>query len=267
MDFLQEVPGYYKVLSLRLCNILDNIGASEDCRTKWKNTGYINEILLSVLSSFIHQDTYTTYQFGSSIEGTTINGLWSVADYLVCTNTAEVVQDIPATLTDEMYFLMVSDDETKPGYTKLQQLVNNVPQTVLTSKCVFVTDKVDSKGRLVVCRSSAFNVHGPANTYTAKHRYPDQDIVDAYRCRTWPKCASQWFSRLRQFQWPSAEQMDQMRTVWFFLVPVGHPQSRESDKEWRISLSLQKRLLMFSLNPTHFKCYVVLKMIKKRYFV
>ena len=48
-----------------------------------------------------------------------------------------------------------------------------------------------------------------------------------------------------------------------FVVGVGHSSSREQHIEWRLSFSLQERLLMFSLNPTQHKCYVLLKMIKK----
>ena len=265
MALLQETPDYYKPLSLKVCKALDNIGASGKSRKRWKNAAFTNEILLSVLSRYTCDDRHLYYQFGGSAEGTTTLGLWSDVDTLFCKENVEVVQDLTSGLFPEnkVCFLMISDNDTMPGYTKLQRLVNGVPQTVFNSSDVYVIDKVDNKGRFVVCRQRAENVHGPADMFNAEKRYPDQDIVYAYRCQTWPVCGSNWFGRSRYYQWPSAAMMEEMKTLGFFLVGVGHPNSREREKEWRISLSQQERMLMFSLNITQYKCYVMLKMIKK----
>ena len=78
-----------------------------------------------------------------------------------------------------------------------------------------------------------------------------------------PECAFKWFGRERHYNWPSQEQIDKCKTLECFFVQVGHPNSDEKHLQWRISLSLQERLLVTSFNSVQLKCYVLLKMIKK----
>ena len=92
---------------------------------------------------------------------------------------------------------------------------------------------------------------------------PQLDHVLAFKCKGWPDSAAEWLSRLRRYNWPPAHLIDKMKESGFFLVPVGRSKSRERALEWRISLSLQERLLMFNLTPVQFKCYVLLKLTKK----
>ena len=50
-----------------------------------------------------------------------------------------------------------------------------------------------------------------------------------------------------------------------FLLPLGHPESSNSPVEWRYSTSFAERLLMFALNESQLKVYILLKMIKSAY--
>ena len=89
------------------------------------------------------------------------------------------------------------------------------------------------------------------------------DLVLAVRSLSWPDCASEWLVRERHYNWPSQEQIDKCKTLGCFFVQVGHPKSDEYHLQWRISFSLQERLLDTDFNSVHLKCYILLKMMKK----
>ena len=91
----------------------------------------------------------------------------------------------------------------------------------------------------------------------------DSDDVRAFRSYTWPDCASEWLLRERHYNWPSQEQIDKCKTLGCFFVQVGHPNSPEKHLQWRLSFSLQERLLVTDFNSVQLKCYILLKMIKK----
>ena len=126
--------------------------------------------------------------------------------------------------------------------------------------------RVDMQNRICVCKNVEpfnVNIHGPAVTCLSTRPYIyDHDFVLSYRCMEWPKSAKRWLCRSRLHNWPSSTLIKEMKSKGHFVVPVGHYASPECDKEWRISLSLQERLLIYSLNPTQHKCYVLLKMVK-----
>ena len=72
----------------------------------------------------------------------------------------------------------------------------------------------------------------------------------------------EWFTRKRPYGWPPHEVIEKCQKLGFLVVPVGHPSSQEKDKEWRISLSLQERLLVTLLNSVQLKCFVLMKVLK-----
>ena len=261
-----------RLLSLRLGNVLDTCGASEKMRHIWREAATTREILSTIETRFIGDTPITEYTFGSSIEGTTTPGLRSDLDQLFSFEDWLVLQDLAEyPLGKEESLLMVTDEFTKPGYAKLQLIIKGEPQTSIHAKDIDEfgkTYKLDNKDRIVVCRRELTEIpktetHGPADTLPTQMTRASTDMVQAYRCLRWPDSASEWLQRTRQHNWPAPELLNQLESMGFFLVPVGHPLSNEKIKEWRISLSLQERFLMFKLNPTQHKCYIVMKMIKQ----
>jgi len=93
----------------------------------------------------------------------------------------------------------------------------------------------------------------------------DNDVVLALPCRSWPMQAEEFTRRRRRHGWPSQRLLEQATEREVFLVPVGHKLSPTELLEWRISVSLAERYLMFSLTVVHIKCYVVLKMLVKTF--
>ncbi|KAL3855297.1 hypothetical protein ACJMK2_014513 [Sinanodonta woodiana] len=245
-----NIPAYYRDVSLRLFNLLDKVGLSEDIRWKWINMMLEAEQIVSIanVSSF--------HIFGSQAEATTTKGLQSDIDIVNCLTFISVLQSIPSLQTSEANYIMVSDASTPPGYVKLQIFDRSILPTQHSS---------DSIGRSVLCSrdfclKSGLERHGPADKKMITRSF-SIDGVEALRVRFWPCQSSQWENR----NYPSQENIALIKQTGALLVPVGHPFSPESHLEWRISISYGEKILVWQFNSTQHKCYVLLKMIKKHF--
>ena len=258
-------PQFYKPLSLRVCKILDEIGVSEEIRRLRIDVASTREVVHTTVAKYIKEGTFSLYIFGSVAEGTTTGGLESDVDYVYCIEEWDVIDKIENVPKDKpLTLLMVRDEDTKPGYTKLQCTINGISQTGAISFISWPEPfTIDSKDRVVFCRPPVQNmvheVYGPAYSTTASTGYVAHDHVFALKCQTWPECVKPWLNRLRLYMWPPADMIKKLLSFCVLLVPVGHPHSEEQGKEWRLSTSLQERELMHNLNPTQHKCYVLLK--------
>ena len=267
-----DEPGfrrYHKALSLRVSQVLGAIGGTQRLRYLSMETSLTTEII-NTLSLYQDGQKTVNYIFGSFCEGTTTAGMKGDIDNVFCKEDLELFQDISELPTNRDSLLLVSDADTKPGYTKLQFCSNGMPLTTSSGKTIEGKNlKADSKNRLVLCKTvpqvvdkDVYERHGPAISFPSLPGLSAIDYVRAYRCKTWPKTALCWFNRERRYNWPNDDCIKHMKSLWFFVVGIGHPHSQEEDMEWRISLSHQEKLLMFELNSTQFKCYLLMKMIK-----
>ncbi|KAL3857808.1 hypothetical protein ACJMK2_012443 [Sinanodonta woodiana] len=238
-----NIPDYYNEVSLRLNSILDTTGLREDIR--WKR---INMLIQSEEAwSFQFADGF--HNFGSQAEATTTPGLQSDVDL-----------DAENWVLHNECVLAVSDENTPPGFVKLQPKENE-----LQSLC-----KSDRYGSSVLCndyfgmRHKNWKRHGPAN-----RGYPGNiiafDHVLGVKLYAWPDQASHWLTRNRRYNWPSQEMIIIIQQTGALLVPVGQNLSQEQHLEWRISISYGEKLLMWLLNSTQYKCYILLKMINKTF--
>ncbi|KAL4217676.1 hypothetical protein ACF0H5_022418 [Mactra antiquata] len=107
--------------------------------------------------------------------------------------------------------------------------------------------------------------HGPAVMPPTRHGMVEQDIVHAFHCPAWPIEARRWLTRENVDGWPNMSLKSECENGGCFLVPVDSKVSGFSGVEWRISTTLAERHLMFSLNTTHMKCYVMMKVLIKSY--
>ena len=87
-------------------------------------------------------------------------------------------------------------------------------------------------------------------------------MVTAFRCRSLPKDDMEWFARKQPYCWPPKKVIEKCKYLGFLVVPVGHPNSIEKDKEWRISLSQQERLLVTLFSSVQLKCFGLMKVLK-----
>ena len=259
---------FNKTLSRRLFRTLEDIGAStifRDMAIKGMTTA---EILGSVVESMLMCIDYSRYYFGSLFEGTTTPGLRSDIDIANTPELSPVVTNIADAQQHLICKLLVQDPCTPAGYCKLQDVKSGKPVSLSLSSGSYSGSRVGGAD----ARYFEFSIpplpsdlirHGPALTKEASEFNKAFDLVNTLRSCTWLDCAAEWLVRERHYNWPSKEQIDKCKTLGCFFVHVGHPNSIERDLQWRISFSLQERLLVTYFNSVQLKCYILLKMIKK----
>ena len=175
---------------------------------------------------------------------------------------------------------MFSDEHTHPGYVKFElclaysgvgtQFMEALKGDPFGLYKHFITDK---QNRILICNSygrrieMCDEINGPARTEVLSNEYyrVSIDRVLAFYSRTWPLQALPWFNRRCNKQWPSEHTVKFIKTLGCFVTPTGHPFSSERDLEWRLSLALAERYLVWSLNETQFKCLILMKMIIKKF--
>ena len=251
---------------------MDSIGASKKVRKFQQKFAVVMEIL-DTLSSRLADQPLSCYIFGSHSEGTRVpsqtNRLDSDVNYVFCDETYEVMQSISEVKDmDIPQLLAVSDDETKPGYVKLQLVQKGIPQTAASVGSKLPKDTaLDNKNRVVIHRKrpDKILVDEQVGSRAATDMITGNpfDIYEchSYRCLKWPENTKGWMKRARQYNWPSRYDIEKMKSLGFFLVPFGCWESAEKHLEWNMSFLGQERMLMSSLNETQYKCYIILKMI------
>ncbi|XP_060592538.1 uncharacterized protein LOC132747226 [Ruditapes philippinarum] len=107
---------------------------------------------------------------------------------------------------------------------------------------------------------STFTSNGPATTCA------NVDTVKCLKINQWPVEAIAWRTRDRKNNWPSKMTLESLDSnVSCYVVPVGSKSSKDQDMEWRLSFTEIERHLIWSMNDTQFKCFVLLKALKKQY--
>lgn len=271
IGYSEEYPHYYKSLSRRLYHIMDDIGVSTEMRKVWMDQSITAEILQSVLNS--NWPKGSIYIIGSSFEGTTTLGLKSDVDLVLVLEDTPVVVGMPDVKDLDYCLLMIQDCHTPAGYVKLQGVVNGVPRVRIVNSLDLTSsdlENVDGENRYVftiqhgLTSSTRFGViHGPAIAIEAAENANVIDYTPALRCRRWPDTASTWLCRQRHFEWPGSDLTDTCKRIGCLFVHAGHPYSDEKHLQWRLSFSLQERILISQFNATQLKCYTLLKFIKK----
>ncbi|KAL3847842.1 hypothetical protein ACJMK2_018733 [Sinanodonta woodiana] len=260
---------HYFSLSERLSHILDNSGYSLEDRNRKVMVANEIEVFYNIAHAF--QNNFRRYVFGSRGEGSTGPDLQSDVDYLFQCNTIKVVTDISQCNPEEHNLLMVQDNNTHPGYVKLQRIIISpdfIPAPVYLDIDNNNIHAVDSLYRAVITNKifhAQGTVSGPAVHDHHILNELSSDTVPAFRCTEWPQEGNEWLMRRRLNGWPTPMQIDTARKYGCFVTPVGHPHSSEFQLEWRISFSIAERDLTRSFEDTTMKVYILLKMLRKTY--
>ncbi|KAL3847831.1 hypothetical protein ACJMK2_018723 [Sinanodonta woodiana] len=255
-------------LSERLSHILDNSGFSLEDREKKVTVANEIEVFFNIAHAF--QDKGRRYIFGSRGEGSTGPGLESDTDYLFQCNTIKVVTDLSQCDPEISNLLIVKDNNTHPGYVKLQQIrispdYTPVPVYMDTDNNIHT---IDALYRTVLTNTifhAQGTVSGPALHSHHILKELSADIVPAFRCTEWHQEGNEWLMRRRLNGWPTSMQLDTARKYGFIVTPVGHPRSSEFHLEWRISFSIAERDITRSFEDTTMKVYILLKMLRKTF--
>ncbi|CAG2235708.1 unnamed protein product [Mytilus edulis] len=263
--------------SMRLFDILEHIGVNKEYRNKLQRVSSTYEILYTYFTQqksniVLAADLKAYFQ-----QVTTYNIInhWEDArtdmDCIICDETLPVIEDISEAGQQPLSLLIVRELNTPAGYAKLQLVMNGVPCTHIhwprvsdiniPLKCL----TTDSLGRMVLFDiPSIYGVNcGSRWANKPATKFGTIDTVVCFRCKTWPAIAKEWLFRHRLYGWPSQEIIQEIKSLACFVVKKGHPLSSEIDLEWRISMSLQEKKLMFYLTDVQHKCYYALKILNR----
>ncbi|XP_060564966.1 uncharacterized protein LOC132724161 [Ruditapes philippinarum] len=263
-----QSPDSRKHISLMLSEVLDDIGVNERMRMRTRRLYNLKETMNNMVMKSIGYNI-NSYRIGSTIEGTTTLGLQSDTDQLLLGNDNNAIQDRSEWEHGKINYFMIQDENTTPGYCFLQLLQHDkpLPDTVVPNE-FHITDK---KGRILhknkvyeTDDTKYVSQHGPSYATQGREVFRDSDRVYAFPCKSWPKSAeSGWLDRQGIGKWPTQEMRRYAASTVCCVVPTGSKVSEYPELEWRISTSLAERCLMFDLDITQIKCYVLMKIILK----
>ncbi|XP_060565909.1 uncharacterized protein LOC132724941 [Ruditapes philippinarum] len=266
---MYQVPNYTETVSMKLSEVLADIGVDERIVMKKRRTWLLVESIHNLNYQLLDKKL-KGYIFGSQSECTTTIGMKSDIDHLICLKIFPAIQDWSDWIPGVHNHLMIQDNSISPGYCLLQVLKPDAP---LPADGEFdqdlfkeITGKLFLKNSIISSvNTDGLELHGPAYAQQGQQGYSDKDSVLALHCTTWPQQARQWLVQQGAGQWPSAEMKQYCSKTGCFVVPVGCSGSGYEQLEWRISTSLTERCLMFSLNMTQIRCYVLMKIILKTF--
>ncbi|XP_060555676.1 uncharacterized protein LOC132716420 [Ruditapes philippinarum] len=262
-------PDYRENLSLMLSEVLHDIGVNERMVMGRRRGLMLIENMWNITYRLTDRNG-TIYYLGSQSEGTTTIGLYSDIDILSLIHKYNIIQDWSEWVHGKFNYLMIQDENTTPGYCFLQLLRDDepLPATVIPDEN-HITDR---RGRILYKNTIINNFlqgadqqHGPSIAEQGQPGVCDRDLVIACPCKSWPQSATGWLHRQGIGRWPTHEMRRYAASTGCLVVPTGSKVSEYPELEWRISTSLTERCIMFNLNITQIRCYVLLKMILKSF--
>ncbi|XP_063436565.1 uncharacterized protein LOC134717997 [Mytilus trossulus] len=266
--------------SIWLFEVLDIIGANDDYRKTCQRSYITREII----QNFLNAPGISFFIVGGTVEGSNPPGILIDLDAIYCDDSLRVIDDISQAEKARDSLLIIKDQDTSHGYCKLQFVKRSVPYTkqhdsfieIDNNKRFFKFDKCER----IVLADVAYNSGAGSRRFSRPHNkcaaqlgacINDKnndttgkcDLVWSYRCKQWPADAREWLTRRRYKGWPTQCTINELKSLGYFVVRKGHHSSPEIHLEWRISLTLQERKLMFKLTDVQYKCYVLLKMLNR----
>ncbi|XP_060554695.1 uncharacterized protein LOC132715673 [Ruditapes philippinarum] len=264
-----QSPEYCKTLSLKLSEVLEDVGVNEEMVMKRRRISMLKESLITITFRLTGENR-TIYILGSQSEGTTTIGLRSDVDRVIVDYDYNVIQNWREWKHNKTNLLMIQDENVTPGYCFLQLLRSDEPlfeTNIPNEHCIR-----DSIGRILLRNTFQTSInrenterHGPSNAVSGDDGYCDNDIVFAFPCNSWPQSVSQFLERPGVMRWLSSESVRYAASCDCFVVGASSKIAAYPALEWRISTSLAERCLMFHLNITQLQCYVLMKIILKTF--
>ena len=188
---MDATPAYFPAVSLHLSRTLDEIGLNTLTVKRRRDTYLYIERLGDTFDNLNGKGHISIFHFGSQTEGTTTPGLDSDIDTLICYEDFNVIESWAQWQPNKVNYLMLQDD-TSPGYCRLQALRPDVPMAREDPP----DDRwaYDSTGRVIWPNTSLFRPepnfshvrNGPARSAGGGFFGCDKDFVQALRCRIWP---------------------------------------------------------------------------------
>ncbi|KAH3769933.1 uncharacterized protein LOC127844359 [Dreissena polymorpha] len=269
-----EMPEHFTAWSIRMSKALDDSGTGQYTVMERRRTFMCMERIATIQSQVLGEN-FECFHFGSQSEGTTTPGLQSDIDFLISRNDRNIMTVWEDWEAGMMNLLMLHDDMNPPQQYLLQLLRQFTPEP----QTRLLYDWLVRKNTVQLLLSSERFKQGIEYEYKKENEevtksgpsvswIPNWDVVFAMPVRKPLPEIKHWIDRCRGRgrHWPPGQLLDAAQVAPCFLVPAGHPDSDYTREEWRLSPNLIERMLMFSFNMTHLKCYIVLKLIKKSVF-
>ena len=166
----------------------------------------------------------------------------------------------------------VEEDDNFPGYVKLSLMEVN-DKLYLPNSVGMDFVKVNKPSKVSILTDfDAFidgiqkrDINGPAHTIHHKTRSGFIETIDAVysiQYDAWPDSANSFITRPKQNNWPSKSMLDDIKSQGCEVVPIGHHDSKDTDKQWRISFPGERSLLL-DLTDVQILCYALIKIILK----
>lgn len=174
-------------------------------------------------------------------------------------------------------------DHTRPGYVRICMLTmhknpNMVRYDSDTGMNCYSSSNVsnDMFSQLLKLPDKDTHQQGPAMTITDHGKQllnesvevkpfneVEMDIVPAFTCTPWPKCALSWETRAKQSEWLHADLVASIITDGCHVVGVPSRTSQKPDIEWRLSFSASEgRLAREAMTDHQRQCYIYLKILR-----
>ncbi|XP_060559916.1 uncharacterized protein LOC132719966 [Ruditapes philippinarum] len=138
---MTNTPEFKRALSLRLSEILGEIGLNKQMVLKRRRASLLNEFIWTNAFKVLHENPNTVYRFGSQSEGTTTPGLKSDSDLLMHNDDFYVIHDWSDWKPGKVNLLIVQDNTTSPGYCLLQVLDPIEPTPISPSQLHLVPSR------------------------------------------------------------------------------------------------------------------------------
>lgn len=255
--------------------MLDLLGMSDDQITWRRNMYDVYDFV-----SFLPGIGLPRYLTGSRAEGIGTHLFHSDIDVMLAAKNIHLITDTKDWIPQpsKIMVLLLTTSGVHPGYARIVPMYNNVPELVHQNDLAriqvlgsgalnFVLGVDDSLFLLNDAYENkiiSIGKHGPAKKLDVTNN--EIDHVPFLDCPTWPIEAIEWQYRVRLWGWPPGNLMQIAVERGCFLVPTSHEFSPWPEIEWRFSFSLIEKDLMRTLTNKHMKCYVLLKVLKKKIF-
>ncbi|KAH3728398.1 hypothetical protein DPMN_054354 [Dreissena polymorpha] len=253
---------------------------SKQLFTMLEDEGITDEIVMARRVTFLMIETGLTmigklsnipiehFFFGSQSEGATTLGLRSDVDMLRRIPSINIMRGHLKTWKKGMLNFMMIGIEDYPQHFNMQVFRSDRPEPVKSNTTFCNSMLLSHRNGCVIFSSGFYRKHsemflnslsdnqttctnGPSASFS-----DDIDIVHALCVSGGIPELQAWLNRPRRGNWPCQKMFEEAKHCAWFLVPEG-------DSSWRLSANLIERKLMFSLNITQLKCYVLLKLIKR----
>ena len=243
----------------------------------------------------IQRDDIIKTFVGSQREGTGLDGINDTDVLQIYTSVRCVEEDITLNVDNNLVVFQLDGERCPPGHFFLElynpscqsrqldelshALVKVNSKTFLSSeKFMNKIDDVFASSTGCIGRSTHYmNRKGPSiPKYTEDLVFKwvvkylnitmtrEIDFVRGFPCH----CLSvlkRWKDRVRQYEWPSKEELYIVAKLPACVVPVGEKESEQEHLQWRLCFTLAEIHLIKSMNNTQTKVHVLLKLIAKHY--